>query len=450
MNPQARRQVDTVLGWVGYSLSYTEQDAGALASGPALEQVRSHHASARADSPGSALGTPAVAGNTSDARLVLGHMLEAFAEGLYVCAGIAARFVSATYRYCGQLLREYMNRDDDRRGHDDPMRPTLRVRIDEGLERALDVAETRVRALSPMPAVRRARTSLAVEAADRMDRITDRGSQFATTLSPARAFDRTKGALRAKVAKVNDRVATLIRAGSRPSGTEREEVSQPTDASADLRIARIWWPEKEREDEDMSIAASRAGAQAEAPAPVVEPTAVNPTHSALTAETVVEFRVETPRPQLEESSSSAGPSADAEPRLSEPAPVASVENPYLLETVESSTGISSSIDPIDSTDPAEAAIESFSDVESDDRPWFLRWSFFSFLRPRETRAPSLLGQSSEDDVTGVAASDGAVSEPESDRSITLERLEKMLDSSRDNAPTEAELKALSERGPRYF
>lgn len=451
MTPETRRQVDTVLGWVGYSLSYTEQDAGALASGPALEQVPSHHASARVDSPASALGTPDAAGNTSNARLVLVQMLEAFAEGLYVCAGVAARFISATYRYCGQLLREYMNRDDDRRGHGGPMRPTLRVRIDEGLERVLDVAEARVRALSPIPAVRRARTAVAVEAADRMERITDRGSRLATTLSPARAFDRTKGALRAKVAKVNDSAAALMRAGSRPSGTEREEESQPADASADLRMARIWWPEKEREDEDMSIAASRAEAQAEAPAPVVEPIVVNPT---LTAETVVEFRVDTPRPELKESSSSAGPSADAPPPLSEPAPVAPVETLSLLDTTESSTGISSSIDSIGPTDPiepAEAAIESFPDVESDDRPWFLRWSsFFSFLRPRETRAPSLLGQSPEDDVADVAASDGAVSEPEPERSIALERLEKMLDSSRDNAPTEAELKALSERGPRYL
>ena len=447
MSPQTRRQVDTVLGWVGYSLSYTEQDAEALASGPALEQLRIGQGAARMDSPATGLGNPSVAGHTSNARIVLGHVLEALAEGLSVCAGTAARFVRATYRYGGQLLQDYRSRDHDRHDHADPMRRTLRVRVDECLERSLDVAETRARALSPMPVVRRARTAFAVAAADRMERIVDRGSQLATTLSPARALDRAKGALRAKV---KDRTTAVLGGGDPPIGTEREKVSQPTDASVDVKIARIWWPAKESEDEHMSIAASRAEAQAEPPALVVEPTSVHPT---LTAEPVVDFRVETPRPELKPSSvGSAGPSADAPSRLSEPIEpiepiLVPVETLSLPETAESATGTSSSLDP---PEPAEAAIESSADVELDDRPRLRRWlSFFSFLRPRENRAPSLLGRSSED-VTRGAASDPGDAEPETERSIALERLEKMLRSSGLDAPTEAELKDLSERGPRYL
>ena len=36
MDPQTRQQIDVVLGWMGYSLSYTEQDARTSAAAPPL------------------------------------------------------------------------------------------------------------------------------------------------------------------------------------------------------------------------------------------------------------------------------------------------------------------------------------------------------------------------------------------------------------------------------
>ena len=173
MNPQTRQQIDSLLGWIGYSLSYTEQNGSTVLGGGALADVRARQYSSGDDA--SERRTAGSAGDRPDARVVVRQMLEAFAEGLLVCARLAARLALATYRYASERLEDL--RDPDRTSQGGPYgdtRPTLRTRMDAGLERALDALESRVRTLSPMPALRRARAAFVAKADAGLERLLDR------------------------------------------------------------------------------------------------------------------------------------------------------------------------------------------------------------------------------------------------------------------------------------
>ena len=188
MEPHTRRQLDTVLGWIGYSLSYTEQDSTALTGGPMLGDVRASRATL-APRTAVTVSSRERAASTFDRKQAAMQMLEAFAEGLQVCARLTARFARAGYLYTSQRVREYRDRDEAiQSASDHIVRPSIRERLDEGLERVLDVLETRAVALSPMPAFRRARAAFIARANERVDRIAEQTSQLATKLSPTRAF----------------------------------------------------------------------------------------------------------------------------------------------------------------------------------------------------------------------------------------------------------------------
>ncbi len=170
MDPRTRQQIDSMLGRMGYSLSYTEEDARTLVEGRALATGRTRQYPVSGGVPEAPPRTTGSAESRPHAKIVLWHMLQAFAEGLWVCARLSARLVLAAYRYAGQRFEEL--RDPDRA--DQNTRPTLRMRIDDGLEQALEALETRVRALSPMPTLRRVRAAFAAKRAEayvRIDRI---------------------------------------------------------------------------------------------------------------------------------------------------------------------------------------------------------------------------------------------------------------------------------------
>ena len=87
-----------------------------------------------------------------------------------------------------------------------------------------------------------------------------------------------------------------------------------------------------------------------------------------------------------------------------------------------------------SSDLTDALSEPFADTDRDDRPWFLRWlSALSLLWRRETRVPSLFDRACNEQPGSMD---------------TLDRLERMLNSSADARPTEDEIEALTRRRPR--
>ena len=313
-------------------------------------------------------------GNRPDARIVLRQMLEAFSEGLLVCGQLYARLANATYQYASRRLEEF--RDPVRTGQDgryNDTRPTLRMRMDDGFERALDALETRARELSPMAALRRARAALTAKAAE-----------------------------------------------------------------ADVRIARIWWPDKEREDKDMDVIAP----QPVAPPDQSQAAELDPVRPVPVPEPVVKFRTEAPRRRFE------APTSPAAPTVVAPLP----PSDSISLTVQS-RDLPDTFDPPEASSPSsdltDNESEPSSDPDRDDRPWFLRvLSLLSFLRPRETRVPSVFDRSLALDT----ASDDAASEharPEEPEGLdALERRERMLNSSTDAPLTEDELEALSRRRPR--
>ena len=253
MEPHTRRQLDTVLGWIGYSLSYTEQDSTALTGGPMLGDVRASRATL-APPTAVTVSSRERAASTFDRKQAAMQMLEAFAEGLQVCARLTARFARAGYLYTSQRVREYRDRDEAiQSASDHIVRPSIRERLDEGLERVLDVLETRAVALSPMPAFRRARAAFIARANERVDRIAEQTSQLATKLSPTRAFRSGREALGARVSAVTDGVTK--RAGQVTDGV-RGLVSRNRDASVDpdapvdeAPSARVRWPEREHDQD---------------------------------------------------------------------------------------------------------------------------------------------------------------------------------------------------------
>ena len=143
MDPRTRQQIDSMLGWMGYSLSYTEEDARTLVDGRALATGRTRQYPVGGGVPEAPPRTTGSAESRPDAKIVLWHMLQAFAEGLWVCARLSARLVLAAYRYAGQRFEELRDPDRaDQNGRYNDTRPTLRVRIDDGLEQALEALET--------------------------------------------------------------------------------------------------------------------------------------------------------------------------------------------------------------------------------------------------------------------------------------------------------------------
>ena len=344
MDPQTRQQIDVVLGWMGYSLSYTEQDVRTSAAAPALSPPRARQYTAPGDAPAAPRPTSGSAGNRPDARTVARQMLEAFVEGVRVCARLAAH-------------------------------PNLRMRMYDDLDRALEALETRVRQLNPMRALRRARAAL--------------------------------------VAKT---------------------------AEADVRIARIWWPDKEREDKDMDVIASR-------PAAPPDPTLaaeLDPVRPVPVSEPLARYRTEASNRSVEAPTS---PSVPIEVPLTPDDPI--------LSTVQS-RDLPETFDPPAASSPSSNLTDSVSEPFSDgrdDRPWFVRWlSSLSFLRRRETRVPSLFDRSLDLDTTSQAAEHTAPEEPQNPENFAnldpRERLQKMLDSGLDTTPTEDEIEALTRRRPR--
>lgn len=85
MTSQTRQQLDTVLGWIGCSLSYTEQDPAALVDFPVLGDLHTPRDTSSGQPSVSARRMPGSVANTSDAKRVM-QMLEDCAEGLQVCA----------------------------------------------------------------------------------------------------------------------------------------------------------------------------------------------------------------------------------------------------------------------------------------------------------------------------------------------------------------------------
>ena len=295
MEPHTRRRLDTVLGWMGYSLSYTEQNSTALAGGPTPDNIRASRATV-APRTAMPVSTRQSAASTFDRRQAAMQMLEAFAEGLQVCARLAARFVRAGYLYTSERVREHRDRDDARlSASDTAVRLSMRERLDESLERVLDALETRVLSLSPMPAFRRARAAWVAGANARIDRIAEQMSQLATKLSPTRAFRRSREAVEAKVGAVADGVtkrADLVADGvqglvsrNRDASVDRNvSVDAATDAATDHDapvhagpLARVCWPEQR-------VTTKAAEVETEAPAaesPADEDSAAWPERSAL-------------------------------------------------------------------------------------------------------------------------------------------------------------------------
>ena len=113
--------------------------------------------------------------------------------------------------------------------------------------------------------------------------------------------------------------------------------------TADVRIARIWWPEEEREDEDMNVTAL--------------------------------------------------------PPPSDPTPL-------VAQNLDRPDGFDPPAASSSSSDQTNSAGEPLTDTDQDDRPWFLRWSsVFSFLWRRETHVPSVLDRSSDEQPEGVTTLD---------------------------------------------
>ena len=334
INPQTREQIDSVLGWMGYSLSYTEGDAGTFVDGPAPADLRTRRNSTTRHQPEASRRVAGSAGNRPDARVVVRQMLEAFAGGLWVCAQLSVRLAVAMYKYASQRLKEL--RDPDRASQDGPYndtRPTLRMRMDEGLERVLDALETRARALSPMPALRRGRAALLARAVE-----------------------------------------------------------------ADVRIARIWWPDKEREDEGMDVTASHPVASPEP----LEAAELRPIHPVSLPKPAVRLGTET-RGNIFDTSTVVVESTEAERRPTRDSTPETAQGLGLSETLEPSAA---SPRTSEVTDDVVAAS---SESDREDRPWFLRWSsLLSFLHRRETRVPSVFDRSLDldtgsDDGSGLAS-----------------------------------------------
>lgn len=368
MNPQTREQIDSVLGWFGYSLGYTEQHAQTTVDGPALPDVR-----ARQYRPSDEAPKPLPRSTYS---------VRDFAEGLLVCARFSARLAIATYHYAGQRLEDLRDPERARRnGPYDVPRPTLRTSLDAGLERVLDALETRVQALdletrvqalNPMSALRRARTALVEKA-----------------------------------------------------------------SVVDLRIARIWWPDKER-DEEMDVIAS----QPIAPPKPAQTAEVHPVRLTSRPEPVARPSTET-RGNIFDAAA-----VEAVPPPSEPTAVI-VQSPNVSEVPDPPAASSTSSDlTSDRTDDVDHL--SF-DSDRDDRPWYVRWmSPLFFLRPRKSRVPSLFGQSVDLDTSSSDPVSHDAAPDESEGVNALGRLERMLDSSANTPPTEAEIEALTRRRPRQL
>ena len=441
MEPHTRRQLDTVLGWIGYSLSYTEQDSTALAGGPMLGDVRASGATV-APRTAVTVSSRERAASTFDRKQAAMQMLEAFAEGLQVCARLTARFVRAGYRYTSQRVREYRDRDEAiQSASDHIVRPSVRERLDEGLERVFDVLETRAVALSPMPAFRRARAAFVARANEQVDRIAEQTSLLATKLSPTRAFRSGREALGARVSAATDGVAK--RADQVADGV-RGLVSRNHDASVDeAPLDRVRWPEREHDqdpgqeygqDEDKTHEHDRETAIA-----MAEP------ESALEAGTDSQ---ETALPLTPTAQTESEPSLHRDtPSIRE---TQSFEVPKMAELPAAVPLLPADLVGQDTQD--QEVSQPIDDGEQD-RPsffGFLRWSsLLEFLRPRERSVPSLFVDSldpkaslevvteveTEDPATEVPADEDGSAWPE--RSA-LERLELMLSSNADLAAAPGE------------
>ena len=440
MEPHTRRQLDTVLGWIGYSLSDTEQDSRALAGGPMLGRVRGSRATV-APQTAVAVSSRERAASTFDRKQAAMQMLEAFAEGLHVCARLTARFVRAGHLYTSQRVREYRDRDEAiQSASDHIVRPTVRERLDESLERVLDVFETRAVALSPMPAFRRARAAFVARANERLDRTSEQTSELATKLSPTRAFRSGREAVGARVSAATDGVAK--RADQVADGV-RGLVSRNRDVSVDeAPFARVRWLEREHDqdhdhgqdygqDEDRAHEHDRETAIA-----MTEP------ESAVEAETDSQETTPplTPKAQIE-----------PEPSLHCVTPsireTQSFEAPKMAELPAAVPSLPTDLVVQDKQD--EDVSQPIDDGEQD-RPSFfafLRWSsLLEFLRPRERSVPSLFVDSMDPKAslevvteveTEVGTEDPATDAPaDEDGSVrpersALERLEMMLSSNAD-------------------
>ena len=439
MEPHTRRQLDTVLGWIGYSLSYTEQDSTALAGAPMLGDVRASRATV-APRTAVTVSSRERAASTLDRKPAAMQMLEAFAEGLQVCARLTARFVRAGYLYISQRVREYRDRDEAiQSASDHIVRPTVRERLDESLERVLDVLETRAVALSPMPAFRRARAAFIARANERVDRIAEQTSQLATKLSPTRAFRSGREALGARVSATTDGVrkrADQVADGIWGLVSRNRDVSVDPDSAVDeAPFARVRWPEHDQDqdhghdhgqDEDKAHEHDRETAIA-----ITEP------ESALEAETDSQETTPplTPTAQIEPEPSLHG----VTPSIRE---TQSFEAPKMAELPAAVPSLPTDLVVQDKQD--EDVSQSIDDGEQD-RPSFfafLRWSsLLEFLRPRERSVPSLFVDSMDPKAsfevvteveTEVGTEDPTAEAPAADdgsvwpeRSV-LERLEIML------------------------
>jgi len=426
MEPHTRRQLDTVLGWIGYSLSYTEQDSTALAGGPLLGDVRAPQATVAAR-PATSVPSRKGATRTVDRKQAAINMLEAFAEGLQLCARFAAQFVRAAYLYTVQRVREYRDRDEAIQSASDRIvRPSVRERLDESLEWVLDALETRALALSPMPAFGRARAAFVAGANERIDRMAEQTSQLATMLSPTRAFRNSREAVEAKVSAVTDGVAQ--RADQVVDGV-RGLVSR--DASVDeAPLARVRWPGQDH-DQAHEDKHETATALPEPESTLEAETNRQETAPALipTAQTESEPSLHGVTPSIRETQSFEAP------KMAElPAAVPSFPTDLVVQNKQD-----------------EDASQPIDDGEQD-RPSFfafLRWSsLLEFLRPRQRSVPSLFVDSPDPSVslevvteveTEVETQDPATEAPGDDdgsawpERSALERLEIMLSSNADLA-----------------